>query len=59
MDIINGIYDASFCQACLILIAVCVLIVKRLVDGPRFSMPKVDLSSKVAIVTGGNGGIGF
>ena len=60
MDLINGIYEVSACNAYTILIVVCVLIlVKRLVDGPKFKMPQIDLSSKVAVVTGGCGGIGF
>ena len=32
---------------------------KRYVDGPVFADKDVDLKGKVAVVTGGNGGIGF
>ena len=40
-------------------IAVLIYFFKRYVDGPVFAEKDVDLKGKVAVVTGGNGGIGF
>jgi membrane protein implicated in regulation of membrane protease activity len=48
-------------QTVILLAAVGLLLVvfKRYVNGPHYPIPAVSLRGKVAIVTGGNAGIGF
>ena len=41
------------------LVGILVYLFKRYVDGPEFHVGKFDLHGKVAVVTGGNGGIGY
>ena len=42
-----------------LVVVVLVYMFKGYVDGPRYEVGDIDLRGKVAVVTGGNGGIGF
>ena len=54
----EGMFSLSY--VVLIVIGGVVLIFfKRFVDGPRYKVPDVDLRGRVAVITGGNGGIGY
>ena len=45
--------------AIILSIAIFVYIFKRYVDGPEFKVDSYDLKGKTAVITGGNGGIGY